>query len=34
MKLENDVALLAMKGNIYVALLAMETTGTDAWNWW
>jgi hypothetical protein len=27
MKLEDDVALLAMQGNIYVALLAMETTG-------
>jgi hypothetical protein len=30
MKLEDDVALLAMKGNIYVALLAMETTAADA----
>jgi hypothetical protein len=30
MKLEDDVALLAMKGNIYVALLAMETTGANA----
>lgn len=30
MKMENDVALLAMKGNIYVALLATKTTRVDA----